>query len=226
MAKLKSKSKKNSSKPKGIKLKAKKRKNRSKLYSKLLKNRATKKANNKISGKIIYRPAHLADVPLLTELIHENSKNLLERTEEEIASVLENAFVAELVPKKDKRKKDIGNSKADSKIIGAQLTASKNGVSTEAVPIITGPMIVGPIIIGCAILEVYNMKISEIRSVAVRKGYRKLGIGEKLVKLVCKRAKDLGVRQILAVTSNLEFFKKVNFTECLHEKYALFWNGK
>jgi hypothetical protein len=30
----------------------------------------------------------------------------------------------------------------------------------------------------------------------------------------------------MVITSSREYFEKLNFGACLHEKYALFWNGK
>ena len=80
-------------------------------------------------------------------------------------------------------------------------------------------------IVGCSILEVYSPKIAEVRSVAVRADRRGRGYGRALVEAALKEAESRGIRQVLAVTSSLEFFKNLNFGACLNEKYALFWNG-
>jgi len=80
-------------------------------------------------------------------------------------------------------------------------------------------------IVGCATLEVYSPKISEIRNVAVRAGYRHKGYGQGLVNMAVNEARARGIRQILVVTSSPEYFEKLNFGPCLNEKYALFWNG-
>lgn len=81
-------------------------------------------------------------------------------------------------------------------------------------------------IIGCATLEVYSPKIAEIRSVAVDANYRQHGYGRLLVQAAVTEARARRIREILVVTSNRDFFERLNFGPCLHEKYALFWNGK
>ena len=80
-------------------------------------------------------------------------------------------------------------------------------------------------VVGCSCLEIYSKKIAEIRSVAVQEDFRKRGFGSKLVAAAVKRGNDLGIMELLVVTSNPEFFQKLNFTTCLNEKYALFWGG-
>lgn len=80
-------------------------------------------------------------------------------------------------------------------------------------------------VVGCTTLEVYSPKICEIRSVAVRAGFRHQGYGQKLVNLAVEEARSRNIKQILVVTSTPEFFEKLNFGPCLNEKYALFWNG-
>ncbi len=81
-------------------------------------------------------------------------------------------------------------------------------------------------IVGCCCLEVYSAKIAELRSLAVREDCRGKGYGEALVNIAVEEANRRNVRQVLVVTSTLEFFEKMNFGQCLNEKYALFWNGK
>jgi len=81
-------------------------------------------------------------------------------------------------------------------------------------------------IAGCCCLEVYSPKIAELRSLAVDVEYRGKGIGSRLVKKAVEEFKRLGIKQLLAVTSNIEFFKGHDFGPCLNEKFALFWNGK
>ena len=80
-------------------------------------------------------------------------------------------------------------------------------------------------VVGCCILEVYSPKIAEVRSVAVKAGFRGRGIGRQLVGAALEEAQKRKVRQVLAVTSNPEWFKQLNFGPCLNEKFALFWNG-
>ena len=80
-------------------------------------------------------------------------------------------------------------------------------------------------IVGCACLEVYSSKIAELRSLAVRSDCRGRGFGKMLVEAAVGEARKRNIRQILVVTSARSFFEKLNFGECLNEKYALFWSG-
>ena len=80
-------------------------------------------------------------------------------------------------------------------------------------------------IVGCCCLEVYSPKIAELRSLAVRESHRRRGIGAQLTAAAVEEANRRGIPQVLVVTSNREFFERLNFGSCLNEKYALFWNA-
>lgn len=80
-------------------------------------------------------------------------------------------------------------------------------------------------IVGAACLEVYSPKIAELRTLVVDPRCRGAGIGALLVQEIIEEFKRRNIRQLLVVTSNLEFFNKMNFGPCLNEKYALFWRG-
>lgn len=81
-------------------------------------------------------------------------------------------------------------------------------------------------IAGSCVLEVYSPKIAEIRTVVVRDEFRRKGIGQALVQTAIAEAKRQQIYEIMVVTSNLEFFKSLDFGQCLNEKYALFLHGK
>ena len=78
-------------------------------------------------------------------------------------------------------------------------------------------------IVGCCCLEVYSSKIAELRSLAVMEEYRGRGLGAALTSVAVDEAERRGIPQVLVVTSNREFFQRLNFGPCLNEKYALFW---
>jgi N-acetylglutamate synthase-like GNAT family acetyltransferase len=78
-------------------------------------------------------------------------------------------------------------------------------------------------IVGCSCLEVYSPKIAELRSLAVLPEYRGRGHGAALTAAAVDEAERRGIPQVLVVTSNREFFERLNFGPCLNEKYALFW---
>ena len=80
-------------------------------------------------------------------------------------------------------------------------------------------------VVGCCCLEVYSPKIAELRSLAVRAEARGHGLGAALTAAAVAEAERRGIPQVLVVTSNREFFERLNFGPCLNEKYALFWNN-
>lgn len=81
-------------------------------------------------------------------------------------------------------------------------------------------------LLGCCCLEVYSPKIAEVRSLAVRAEARGHGYGAQLVEAAVQEARRRHIPQILVVTSNVEFFGRLNFQTCLNEKYALFWEDR
>ena len=80
-------------------------------------------------------------------------------------------------------------------------------------------------IIGCSSLEIYSPRLGELRSIAIRKNRRGEGLGRTLVQKTLEEVKKENVKEILVVTSNPEFFKKLDFQHSLNERYALFWNN-
>ncbi|MCC6263967.1 MAG: GNAT family N-acetyltransferase [Bryobacterales bacterium] len=79
-------------------------------------------------------------------------------------------------------------------------------------------------VVGCCCLEVYSRKIAEVRSLVVKEGARRRGLGRGLVLEAVAEARRRQIAEILTVTAELEFFESVNFHTCLNEKYALFWS--
>lgn len=78
-------------------------------------------------------------------------------------------------------------------------------------------------IVGFAALEIYSPKMSEIRSLAVASDFRGAGIGKQLVQRCVERACERQVLEVMAITSNDEFFKHCGFDFTLPgEKKALF----
>lgn len=78
-------------------------------------------------------------------------------------------------------------------------------------------------IVGFVALEIYSPKMSEIRSLAVAPGFRGVGVGKQLVQKCVDRARERQVLEVMAITSNDEFFKHCGFDFTLPgEKKALF----
>lgn len=79
-------------------------------------------------------------------------------------------------------------------------------------------------VVGCCCLEVYSRKIAEVRSLVVKQGMRRRGIGRGLVLEAVNEARRRDIAEILTVTGELDFFQNLGFHTVLNEKYALFWN--
>ena len=78
-------------------------------------------------------------------------------------------------------------------------------------------------IVGFAALEIYSPKMGEIRSLAVAPDVRGTGIGKQLVQRCVERACERQVLEVMAITSNEEFFKQCGFDFTLPgERKALF----
>lgn len=69
------------------------------------------------------------------------------------------------------------------------------------------------IIKGVCALRILWEDLAEIRSLAVREEYQRLGIGKSLIKRCLKDAKDIGIKKVFALTYQPEFFKKLGFIE-------------
>jgi amino-acid N-acetyltransferase len=69
------------------------------------------------------------------------------------------------------------------------------------------------IIKGVCALHTLWEDLAEIRSLAVKEEYRRVGIGKTLIKRCLKDAMELGIKRVFALTYQPEFFKKLGFTE-------------
>ncbi len=79
-------------------------------------------------------------------------------------------------------------------------------------------------LIGCVALQIYSRRMAELRSLAVDPGAASRGVGRRLVEACQKRARDRGVHQVIAVTSEVAFFEKAGFLTFREEKTALFYD--
>jgi amino-acid N-acetyltransferase len=77
-------------------------------------------------------------------------------------------------------------------------------------------------IVGCCALQIYSRRLAEIRSLAVHPDLTRSGIGSRLVEACKRRARERGVKQVMAVTSSSEFFEKLDFSTFKRERTALF----
>jgi acetylornithine deacetylase len=82
---------------------------------------------------------------------------------------------------------------------------------------------VGEKIVGFAAVEPYSRKLGELQSLAVDPGYRRQGLGHRLVHLCIARARELRIYELMAITSSEQLFRDCGFEYSLPEqKRALF----
>lgn len=78
-------------------------------------------------------------------------------------------------------------------------------------------------IVGFAALEIYSVKLAEVRSLAVSHEVQGQGVGRELVKRCVDLARDEKILEVMAVTSTDEFFRNCGFDFTLPgERKALF----
>lgn len=79
-------------------------------------------------------------------------------------------------------------------------------------------------IIGCCALQIYSLRLAEVRSLAVLPEFVQHGVGRRLVEACQARAAERGIKQVMAVTSSPEFFEKNGFSTFKRERIALFYD--
>jgi amino-acid N-acetyltransferase len=78
-------------------------------------------------------------------------------------------------------------------------------------------------LVGCCALQVYSKRLAEVRSLAVHPDFRDRGVASKLVECCIQRARDRGIRELFAVTSQTSFFGRLGFATFRREKTAMFF---
>jgi amino-acid N-acetyltransferase len=78
-------------------------------------------------------------------------------------------------------------------------------------------------LIGCCALQIYSKRMAEVRSLAVRPDFQDRGVASKLVKRCTERARERGIRELFAVTSQTSFFERLGFATFRREKIAMFF---
>lgn len=73
-------------------------------------------------------------------------------------------------------------------------------------------------VVACCALHVSWEDLAEIKALAVAQNYQKKGIGTKLVTTLHKRAKELGVKKVFALTFKPRFFLGLGYGQIDREK--------
>lgn len=66
-------------------------------------------------------------------------------------------------------------------------------------------------IVGFCALYIYSQNLAEVRSLIVSSAYQQKGIGRGLVESILQEGRELGIQEILSLTYQVEFFKKMGF---------------
>jgi len=77
-------------------------------------------------------------------------------------------------------------------------------------------------VIGCCALQVYSKRLAEVRSLAVHPDFQDRCVASRLVQCCIQRAKERGIRELFAVTSQTSFFRRQGFATFRREKTAMF----
>ncbi|GAX88041.1 amino-acid N-acetyltransferase [Lebetimonas natsushimae] len=67
--------------------------------------------------------------------------------------------------------------------------------------------------VGVGALHIFSPFLGEIRSLAVKREYQGKGIGREIVNKLIDEAKNLGLKEVLTLTYQKEFFEKLGFVE-------------
>ncbi len=78
-------------------------------------------------------------------------------------------------------------------------------------------------VIGCCALQIYSKRIAEVRTLAVHPDYQDKGVASRLVELCRDRARERGIKEIFAITSQIDFFAGLGFATFRREKTAMFY---
>jgi N-acetylglutamate synthase-like GNAT family acetyltransferase len=78
-------------------------------------------------------------------------------------------------------------------------------------------------VIGCCALQIYSKRIAEVRTLAVHPDFQDKGAASGLVEACRNRAHTRGIKEIFAITSQIDFFASLGFTTFRREKTAMFY---
>ncbi|MFH1106158.1 MAG: GNAT family N-acetyltransferase [Candidatus Aenigmatarchaeota archaeon] len=70
----------------------------------------------------------------------------------------------------------------------------------------------GKSVLGVISLFVYDKEFAELRSLSVRDGFGRNGIGKRLVAAAVEKAESIGIKKLFVLTSIPEFFSRFGFT--------------
>jgi N-acetylglutamate synthase-like GNAT family acetyltransferase len=82
-------------------------------------------------------------------------------------------------------------------------------------------------LVGVVAIEIYSRKLAEIQCLAVSPHHQRNGIGTRLINECVLRARQEGVREVMAITASESLFKGCGFDYALpDQKRALFYHPR
>ncbi len=66
-------------------------------------------------------------------------------------------------------------------------------------------------VVAISSLRIYYPFLAEIRTIAVKRDFQRMGLGKKLIDYEIKEARDISVKRVFALTFQLKFFEKMGF---------------
>lgn len=75
-------------------------------------------------------------------------------------------------------------------------------------------------VIGAGSLHIIWDRLAEIRALVVIKEYQGKGLGKKLVNILLKEAREMGISQVFSLTYQVEFFHSCGFAEISKDKLS------
>lgn len=71
----------------------------------------------------------------------------------------------------------------------------------------------GEKLVGFVALHIHSPVLAELRSMIINTAYRGQNIGSTLVERACEEGKNLGLKEVLALTYQQRFFERLGFVE-------------
>jgi len=78
-------------------------------------------------------------------------------------------------------------------------------------------------VVGFAGVEIYSNKLAEVLCLAVESACQGRGIGKRLVAMCVERAREFGVRELMAISSSEAFFRGCGFDFILPDQRKVFF---
>jgi len=78
-------------------------------------------------------------------------------------------------------------------------------------------------VVGFAGVEIYSSKLAEVLCLAVDSAWQGRGIGKRLVAMCVARAREFGVRELMAISSSEAFFRGCGFDFILPDQRKVFF---